>query len=140
LSQWLLRKYECAFASFTASVQVGASISGKPGMEDDRKSLKQLNFQVTYVACFCQGCRLSIHECNAEKAAIACICLHKWLHSGTQNASAKWLVAVTADRRLPGRGNLLSLLSVSVDSTAKVPGQHLWLLPQLQVKQRNFVC
>lgn len=27
-------------------LQVGASISGKPGMAEDKKSLKQLNFQV----------------------------------------------------------------------------------------------
>ena len=29
-----------------ALVQVGGTISGKPGLEDDRKSLKQLSFQV----------------------------------------------------------------------------------------------
>ena len=72
--------------------------------------------------------------------AFACISACTLAHKAPlQNAAAKWLVAVTADRRLPRRGNLLSLLSVSVDSGAIVPGQHLWLLPQSKVKQRNFM-
>ncbi len=72
--------------------------------------------------------------------AFACIIGCTLAHNmPLQNAAAKCLVAVTADRRLPRRGNLLSLLSVSFDSIARVPGQHLWLLPQSRVKQRNFV-
>lgn len=79
-------------------------------------------------------------SCTAENAAIACICLSVCTlayKKPLQNA-ATCLVAVTADRRLPRRGNLLSLPSIPIDSTAIVPGQHLWLLPQSQVKQRNF--
>ena len=43
--------YPCSQCHACATVtqrwlQVGASISGKPGLEDDKKSLKQLNFQV----------------------------------------------------------------------------------------------
>jgi len=52
---------------------------------------------------------------------------------------AKCLVAVIADRRLPRRGNLLSLLSVLIDSRAMLPGMRFWLLQQPRVKQRNFM-
>ena len=72
--------------------------------------------------------------------AFACIIGCTLAHNmPLQNAAAKCLVAVTADRRLPRRGNLLSLLSVLIDSRAMLPGMRFWLLQQPRVKQRNFM-